>query len=154
MNLLVGSGGLYLDASVGALPSTEPYSEEMRKREIRMRDAEIFATRSKGILQRAQASQITGGNFLTSIHLDWENLNQLTLGLNTSIEPGDWQLQVGGEVKGKVSMDQAANMIRFTWKNKQEWLNMPDLKQRVELYNQESSRVIRFPVTASAEQVD
>ena len=154
VNLLVGSGGLYLDANVGALPSTEPYSEEMRKREIWMRDAEIFATRSKGVLQQAQASQITGGNFLTSIHVDWENLNQLTLGLNTSIEPGDWQLQVGGEVKGKVSGDQAVNMIRFTWKNKQEWLNMPDLKQRVELYNPESSRVIRFPMVASAEEVE
>jgi hypothetical protein len=154
VNLMVGSGGLYLDASVGALPSTEPYSEEMRKREIRMRDAEIFATRSKGVLQQAQASQITGSNFLTSIHPDRENLNRLTLGLNTFIEPGDWQLQVDREVKGKVSADQAVNMIRFTWKGKQEWLKMPDLKQHVELYNPESSRVIRFPVITSAEEVE
>jgi hypothetical protein len=154
VNLMVGSGGLYLDARVGALPSTEPYSEEMRQREIRMRDAEIFATRSKGVLQQARASQITGGAFLTSIHPDREKLNRLTLGLNTFIEPGDWQLQVDGEVKGKVSEDQAVNMIGFTWKEKQEWLNRPDLKQHIELYNPESSRVIRFPMTESAEQVD
>jgi hypothetical protein len=62
VNLMVGSGGLYLDASVGALPSTEPYSEEMRKREIRMRDAEIFATRSKGVLREARAKRIVAGD--------------------------------------------------------------------------------------------
>lgn len=154
VNLMVGSGGLYLDASVGTLPSTEPYSEEMRKREIRMRDAEIFAVRSKGVLQQAQASQITGGVFLTSIHPDQDNLNRLTLGLNTFIEPGDWRVQVDGEVKGKVIQEQSVNMIGFTWMDKQEWLNMPDLKQHIELYNPESSRVIRFPMITSAEMVD
>ena len=63
VNLMVGSDGLYLDASVGALPSTEPYSEEMRIREIRMRDAEIFATRSKGFLREARAKRILAGDF-------------------------------------------------------------------------------------------
>lgn len=153
VNLMVGSGGLYLDASVGALPSTEPYSEEMRKREMRMRDAEIFAARSKGVLQQAQASQITAGTFLTSIHPDKENLKRLTLGLNTFIEPGDWQLQVDGEVKGKVSEEQAVNMIGFTWKDKQEWRTMKDLKVHIELYNPESSQVIRFLMAESTEKV-
>jgi hypothetical protein len=154
VNLMVGSGGLYLDASVGTLPSTEPYSEEMRIREIRMRDAEIFAARSKGVLQQAQASQITGGVFLTSIHPDQENLNRITLGLNTFIEPGNWQLQVDGEVKGKVMEDQSVNMIGFKWADRQQWLNMPDLKQRIELYNPESSRVIRFPMMTSTAEVE
>jgi hypothetical protein len=154
VNLMVGSGGLYLDATVGRLPSTEPYSEEMRKREIRMRDAEIFATRSKGLLQQAQASEITGGVFLTSIHPDRANLNRLTLGLNTFVEPGVWQLHVDGEVKARVVEEDAVNMLGFTWSEQQDWLTMPDLKQRVELYNPESSRAIRFPVVESTAEVE
>jgi len=154
VNLMVGSGGLYLDASVGALPSTEPYSEEMRKREIRMRDAEIFATRSKGVLQQAQANQIIGGVFLTSIHPDRENLSRLTIGLNTFVEPGAWQLQVDGEVKGSVMEEESVNMLGFTWYEKQEWLTLPDLKQHIELYNPESSRTIRFPITTPETEVE
>jgi hypothetical protein len=151
VNLMVGSGGLYLDASVGALPSTEPYSEEMRKREIRMRDAEIFTTRSKGLLQQAEAHQISGGVFLTSIHPDLENLNRLTLGISTFVEPGAWQLQLDGEVKAKVVQQDPVNMLGFTWIEKQDWLNMPDLKQHIEVFNPESSRAIRFPVAAAEE---
>jgi hypothetical protein len=60
VDLMVGSGGLYLDAYVGQIASTEPYSENMRVCETDMRKAEIRETLSKAVLREKLAGKIAG----------------------------------------------------------------------------------------------
>lgn len=161
VELIVGSGGLYLDSRVGALPSTEPYSEAMRTRAIEMRDAEIFSTRSEGLLRQAQARRIAslvgdaGGVCLTSISPDRNQWRHLAVGLNTAVPTGKWQLQVDGEVKARAPTTQKEEMIEFSWEDSQaRWLTAPDLYLKVALVDPESGTEIRFLRAASERQVD
>lgn len=92
--LLVGTAGLYLDAQVGARPSTESYSERMRDAEIALRQAEVFAREAEGMLDHADAlrvARITAGGdglVLTSLRYDRETLKTLTLGFNRPLLEG------------------------------------------------------------------
>jgi len=153
--LRVATQGLYIDALVGEQPSTEPYSEHMRDMEISMRAAEVFATESEGILQRAQASRIAyllsgtnGGLMLTTLGYDRKSLQRLTLGLNGPLPnaSSDWKLLVDKKSIAGQWTDSDEPEVTICFDSEQDWLTDDDLIFKLELYHPASATSVAFPV--------
>ena len=157
--LLVGTAGLYLDAQVGARPSTEPYSERMRDAEISLRQAEVFAREAEGMLDRAEAlrvARITAGGdglVLTSLRYDRETLKTLTLGFNRPLPEGRWAVLLDGREVDGARFDRPAigsgEEVVIAFGEPQEWLRSPDLLFRIEVRETVSGWTTGFPLLAS-----
>jgi len=152
IELMVGSRGVYMDSQVGEMPATEHYSELMRDREIRMRDAEIFKEQSSGQMQYAQARRITnivgqsGDIWLTTVDYDLRNWTSVQIGLNTLIPPGDWQLTLDDRVVSEHAADTSQDYVfRFEWPVSQKhWLDTPGLTARVAIREKSTGQEFRF----------
>jgi hypothetical protein len=149
--LLVAAPGLYLDAAVGAQPSTEPYSEQMREQEVRMRQAEVSVKQSESAYQRAMAMRLAqmratdGANCLTGV-LPGPDGKTLTLALRMPLPAGDWCLMVDGEEKEAVATpDLGRHLIAFSWPDQHKGLDPENLLSRIALVNKKSGDTIVYP---------
>ena len=134
-DLILASGGFYLDAVVGALPSTEPYSEEMRTQEVRMRAAEVAVKQAEAEYRRARAGSLpASGNRVTGLYAEPNN-KTLRLQLKASLPDGQWDVLVDGVgTRGRLNPESAGTKdLIFTWPRPQDWLCSDDLLRRVAL---------------------
>jgi hypothetical protein len=145
-NLLVAASGFYLDAVVGALPSTEPYSEAMRTEEIRMRQAEVFLKASEGLYNEARAAQLrTAGitNVVTGL-LPSSAEKHIAVSVRAPLSAGQWAVLFDGEEKGtSQAIDTTRHIAEFSWTHAQPWLADKDaLLSKVTLLNKSSGETI------------
>ena len=146
--LLVTAPALYLDATVGARPGTEPYSEQMRAQEVRMRAAEVFVKQSEGVYKQAMAVHLTNlngpqENRLTGVLPDPAH-NSLTLAVKAPLPAGDWRLLFDGDEKARFTAGGDRLMLTHSWDESQEWLGVDDLAARIVLLDHGTGRTIRF----------
>jgi hypothetical protein len=145
--LIVAAPGFYLDAVVGALPSTEPYSEAMREQEVRMRQAEILLKASEAVYNRAKAAAelrtSDGINFVTGV-LPNPAQKRLAVSVWNPLSAGEWTLLVDGHDEGAAgAVDGSRHIVEFAWNQPQPWLEEPaSLLSRIALSNKGSGERI------------
>jgi len=145
--LILSSGGLYLDAAVGVQPSTEPYSEEMRAQEIRMRDAEVRKTLAEAEHHLAQVgggAEGSGGNAIVGLVADTTG-KSLQLVLRVPLVAGQWDLLLEGSRKGTVARHaDGSRNVSFQWPRKQDWLDATTLTGRIALEERGTRERVEF----------
>lgn len=142
------SDALYLDSMVGSQPATEPYSEQMRAQEVKLKEAEIYERYSEGVYKQAQASRLTGMapdgglNAITG-YLPDPVSKSLTVSLRRPLGPGDWALCLNGDPIANVDERWAMHqVISVPFDQENAMLGDDITLKTVELRNSESGQVV------------
>ena len=145
--LLVVAEGLFMDAQVGANPSTEPYFERMRDAEVAMRLAEVDRVRSEaarnGALARFMGVQGlgTGANMVIAARVTG---NTLEVELVAPLDTGDWRLEHNERQVSGVLINPGGRIITHNFGDKvPPWATDADFSL-LELANDQTGARISF----------
>ncbi|MFP4348812.1 MAG: hypothetical protein ACLFQY_11040 [Desulfococcaceae bacterium] len=138
-SIVVPSGALYLDALVGMRAATEPYSEEMRERELRLKSAEIEETQARAALDRARAETLGRGYASEEFPMILRSpviqkavsdtdRKGLSLFLSGPLPRGRWRIYHASEPVGELtSFTAGESRVTAVWSQPQNWLDRLDL---------------------------
>lgn len=122
----IATPALFADCVVGAMKGTEPYSEAMRVREIRDRDAQVALTMSGALLQTSQARRLGQGALNEVLEIKrGADLKSIELTMKIPPTLGTWALYVDGVLAGTsnvTSTISASLRIPFTFTAAQPWI--------------------------------
>ena len=137
-SLAVPSGALYLDALVGMRPATEPYSEEMRTRELQTKSAEIEEMLARAALDRARAQSLSQRSTMYDSPLLLRSPviqkavpenegRRLAIFLSGPLPHGRWLVYHGSEPVGELeAFTPGESTVNALWTRKQDWLDRLD----------------------------
>ncbi|MEM9331109.1 MAG: hypothetical protein AAGA53_07265 [Pseudomonadota bacterium] len=155
-DLLVTSPGFYLDSILGVRAGTEPYSEEMRIQEIRMRAAEVAETEANAVYKLAQSQRIasTGtmkaqaasSNSIIGV-VPSEDYKSLTVRLKFPLGPGDWRLCLDGKPVENGTLTKAMQtrtVFVISWKrgSSTHWMEADDISTRLSLIDNKTDEIV------------
>lgn len=155
-DLLVTSPGFYLDSILGVRAGTEPYSEEMRIQEIRMRAAEVAETEANAIYRLAQSRRIANAGMMTALNssgnsvigvVPSEDYKSLTVRLKFPLGPGDWRLCLDGKPVENGTLTKAMltrTVFVISWEKGvgTQWMEADDIAARLSLIDTETDMIV------------
>ncbi len=144
-DLQIVARGLYIDAQVGAVPSTENYSERMREQMVALKKAEVALTRADASYRESLARQLgqNGGNWIVGV-MPCRESNSLILNLKFPLADGGWDLLLDGKKLCEIPPEQLGNYkLSLDLRAHQDWLDDDGLlNRRLELHNRDKGMLV------------
>jgi len=142
--LLVAAPGFYLDAVVGALPSTEPYSERMREQTVALKMAEVALTQADAHYRESLAQHLLGDGSNCIVDVVPGGKNTLTFLLKSPLAAGKWDFVLDGNKQCEIPADQlGSKIVNLTWKTHPDWLDGGLMNHHLELHECEKGIVLK-----------
>ncbi len=131
----IASPALHMEASLGVIDALDIYARDMRKAEIKYRNAQAAAL--SPLNSDKETHNTISGMSTTS-------LRKLVLMTSSHISEGVWQLRLGEQVKGEVVVRTSTLTLTFEWDTDQEWIKELQRDGTLNIHNTENGKVIWY----------
>ncbi len=123
--LRVASPGLYLDTFMGVRPATEPYAEEMRAQQVRMRSAEAAKQQALANYYNSLAQVPPGGvpARRAMARAAVQSDRSISVDFFGIAPAGNWQMEVDGQVVKQISVQDGQTNLLIEFDEPPLWLS-------------------------------
>jgi hypothetical protein len=120
--LTAPSAATHAEATVGVLPSTEPYSEKMREAEIGLKHAEIEGRLADAAARRALAGlRPNGRRSVLKATLDRQPGGKLHVDVDPPLQKGHWAIVCDGKTVSEIHLSRAAGVLEIAPTGSSDW---------------------------------